>query len=115
MPVSSLMQTDLKDPLADFNGDSHHPAYTLLGDISNYSNIESDMVFLGLVGLQDPPRPEVADAISDVSGREWGSEPIMSVQVVALMQLSGVVMMVMMMVRSMCILLSGVVVLPELL
>lgn len=58
-------KTDLKDPLADFNGDSHHPAYTLLGDISNYSSIESDMVFLGLVGLQDPPRPEVADAISD--------------------------------------------------
>ncbi len=26
--------------------------------------IEKDMTFLGLIGLQDPPRPEVPEAIS---------------------------------------------------
>jgi P-type E1-E2 ATPase len=31
----------------------------------SYPEIESNMVFLGLAGLRDPPRPEVADAISD--------------------------------------------------
>lgn len=30
-----------------------------------YPEIESGMVFLGLAGLRDPPRPEVAAAISD--------------------------------------------------
>eukprot|EP00798_Chlamydomonas_sp_ICE-L_P020359 gene20359-27123_t len=58
-------KTDLKEPLADYNGDSHHPAQAVLADISKYSEIESNMVFLGLVGLQDPPRPEVADAIAE--------------------------------------------------
>jgi hypothetical protein len=33
--------------------------------VNSYPEIESNMVFLGLAGLRDPPRPEVADAISD--------------------------------------------------
>jgi magnesium-transporting ATPase (P-type) len=37
----------------------------LLQDASKYADIESGMVFLGLAGLRDPPRPEVTDAIRD--------------------------------------------------
>jgi Ca2+-transporting ATPase len=36
-----------------------------LQDASKYADIESGMVFLGLAGLRDPPRPEVTDAIRD--------------------------------------------------
>ncbi|MDP6906710.1 MAG: cation-transporting P-type ATPase [Candidatus Thalassarchaeaceae archaeon] len=33
-------------------------------DIESVSDVESDMIFLGLVGIMDPPRPEVPDSIS---------------------------------------------------
>lgn len=43
-----------KDDLADFatyDGEDH-PAHRLLLDPSNYSSIESDLIFVGLVGLR---------------------------------------------------------------
>ncbi|XP_057953655.1 calcium-transporting ATPase 4, endoplasmic reticulum-type-like [Malania oleifera] len=48
-----------------YNGDENHPAHELLLDPSNYSSIESKLIFAGLVGLRDPPRPEVRQAIED--------------------------------------------------
>ncbi|KAE8038965.1 hypothetical protein FH972_011424 [Carpinus fangiana] len=56
-----------KDELLEFetyNGHDH-PAHQLLLEPSNYSSIESKLIFVGLVGLRDPPRREVRQAIED--------------------------------------------------
>ncbi|URE10913.1 Cation transporting ATPase, C-terminus [Musa troglodytarum] len=56
-----------KDDLAEFatyDGEDH-PAHKLLLDPSNYSSIETGLIFVGLVGLRDPPRKEVHKAIED--------------------------------------------------
>lgn len=44
-------------------------------NIENKENVEKDMIFLGLVGLEDPPRPEVPEAIKKC--REAGIRIIM--------------------------------------
>ncbi|KAB1223977.1 Calcium-transporting ATPase 1, endoplasmic reticulum-type [Morella rubra] len=57
-----------KDELREFeayDGNDDHPAHALLLDPANYSSIESDLIFVGLVGLRDPPRKEVYQAIKD--------------------------------------------------
>lgn len=57
-----------KDELAEFatyEGDEDHPAHTLLLRPENYPSIESKLIFVGLVGLRDPPRQEVHQAIED--------------------------------------------------
>ncbi|KAG6583455.1 Calcium-transporting ATPase 4, endoplasmic reticulum-type [Cucurbita argyrosperma subsp. argyrosperma] len=58
-----------KEDLPEFssynNGDEEHPAHQLLLDPSKYSTIESNLIFAGFVGLRDPPRKEVHQAIED--------------------------------------------------
>lgn len=56
-----------KEELGEFStyDSEDHPAHKLLLDPSNYSSIESDLIFTGFVGLRDPPRAEVHSAIED--------------------------------------------------
>lgn len=50
--------------LNDYTGPEHH-AHQLLLNTESYATIESQLTFVGLVGMQDPPRKEVKDAIED--------------------------------------------------
>eukprot|EP00210_Caulerpa_lentillifera_P006729 g6431.t1 len=49
--------------LKTYDGTVEHPGYHLVADEGGYKDIESDMVFVGMVGLKDPPRSEVKEAI----------------------------------------------------
>lgn len=62
--LACAVKTDLGD-LADYDGSEGHRAHARLADTAGYAALESDLVFLGLAGLQDPPRPEVRAAIED--------------------------------------------------
>ncbi|KAL3622290.1 Calcium-transporting ATPase 2, endoplasmic reticulum-type [Castilleja foliolosa] len=50
--------------LSDYYNDSH-PAHKILLDPTCYSSIESSLIFVGVVGIRDPPREEVHGAIKD--------------------------------------------------
>lgn len=56
-----------KEDLGEFNGydGENHPAHMKLLNPDNYSQIENNMIFAGLVGLRDSPREEVHAAIKD--------------------------------------------------
>ncbi len=59
--LACAMKTDLGE-LAGYDGTDTHPAHRLLANPAKYAEFESGLVFLGVSGLQDPPRPEVRAA-----------------------------------------------------
>jgi len=61
-------------PLADYSGSSHK-AHKLLTDPTGFAKIESEMTWVGLVGIRDPPRPECEGAI--LACREAGIAVVM--------------------------------------
>eukprot|EP00877_Chromochloris_zofingiensis_P004035 jgi/Chrzof1/13632/Cz08g05050.t1 len=58
-------RSDLPADLASYSGDAHTPAGRKLQDPAQYEAVETGLVFLGLAGLEDPPRPEVRGSIAD--------------------------------------------------
>jgi len=48
--------------LHDYDGPSHE-GHAKLSDPVNFAEIESDMIFVGMTGILDPPRPECQSAI----------------------------------------------------
>lgn len=50
--------------LSDYSTETH-PAHKKLVDPASYPEIESNLVFVGVVGIRDPPREEVYKAIMD--------------------------------------------------
>eukprot|EP00397_Hematodinium_sp_SG-2012_P005687 GEMP01005709.1.p1 GENE.GEMP01005709.1~~GEMP01005709.1.p1 ORF type:complete len:1069 (+),score=221.53 GEMP01005709.1:212-3418(+) len=50
-------------PWADYDGPSH-PCHHLLQDYNHFATIETELTFVGMCGLRDPPRPEVPAALN---------------------------------------------------
>jgi Ca2+-transporting ATPase len=65
--LALAVRTDLTEVgLHNYSEVSHSlVAGKLLSDPANFVKVESDLSFLGLVGIIDPPRPEVKEAIED--------------------------------------------------
>merc|ERR1719478_36259 len=61
--LAMAIREDMGD-LAEYDGPAHR-AHSRLRDPSTFIDIEQRMVFVGICGIKDPARPEVAPAIAD--------------------------------------------------
>ncbi len=54
----------VREDLGKYSSNSDEELKVFSSDINEYENIEKDCIFLGYVGIQDPPRKEVKPAIA---------------------------------------------------
>mmetsp|Transcript_20232 Transcript_20232/g.37733 ORF Transcript_20232/g.37733 Transcript_20232/m.37733 type:complete len:1007 (-) Transcript_20232:35-3055(-) len=59
----ALAYTEECGELSTYTG-PNHPAHPLLTEYSNFEKFERRLIFLGVVAMRDPPRPEVAGSIA---------------------------------------------------
>jgi len=63
--IALAARFDLKAAnLHNYDGPSH-AGHTQLGDPANFAKVETEMTFVGMVGIIDPPRQECKQAIED--------------------------------------------------
>jgi Ca2+-transporting ATPase len=63
---TDALESSLRDYDPETDGEmSKHP---LLSDPTTYKDIESGLTLVGIVGIKDPARPEVADSINQCTG-----------------------------------------------
>jgi P-type Ca2+ transporter type 2C len=63
--LAIAVKTDGLGDLQDYDGSETHRAHAKLQDSNQFEGIESGLTFLGIVGIKDPARPEVNDAIAN--------------------------------------------------
>lgn len=61
--LALAVRTDCGPVLSNYDGPNHKAGSQLLSDPANFVKVEQELTFLGLVGIQDPPRPECKGAI----------------------------------------------------
>ena len=61
--LALAVRLDCGSVLSSYDGPNHKAGSKLLSDPANFVKVEQELVFLGLVGIQDPPRPECKAAI----------------------------------------------------
>ena len=65
--LALAIRTDLPPAIRNMGGTNGAAGRAMLADPATYDGVESDLTMLGLVGLVDPPRREVKDAIEQCS------------------------------------------------
>ena len=63
--LALAIRLDCGPVLSSYDGAGHKAGSQLLSDPSNFVKVEQELTFLGIVGIQDPPRPECKAAITD--------------------------------------------------
>jgi len=61
--LALAVKDDIEGPLREMKAGDEGKANEILKDADKYQDIESDMIFIGLVGIKDPARPEVKQSI----------------------------------------------------